>query len=306
VSTLAQKILKPASLTDCVFRNSVSGRLKHFLWRDVLNRSRAASRRADPAPDAEAARVAGEIAEKGLVLGEASGFLSPAGRQALAEAAAMIRARSQDREVLAILEDGANRSLDKDYLVHLVPFTEEQAADSALLKLALDPRLLRIVAGYMGLSPQLHAIGAWLNFPTGAEAKKSQLWHRDPEDLKTVKVFIYLDAVTDENGPFSYIHNSHPFGSECDREPRHAHPRRVTDEEMETAFPASRWFQCTGPANTMVIADTVGFHRGGNVARGKRLLITFTYTSGTPQVKRWLKVKGRPDWIADPLQRAAL
>jgi hypothetical protein len=304
VTTLAQRFLKPASLTDCVFKNSTSGKLKHFLWRNILNGGRALDGKSEP--DAATAGISSELTQKGLVIGDASRFLTPAGEKALSMSTAMIRERCAGNKVQEILNAGINRELGKNYLVHIVPFTEKHSPDSPLLQLALDVKLLNIVANYMGMSPRLHAIGSWLNFPTGGEAKASQLWHRDPEDLKTVKVFIYLDEVTKENGPFTYILNTHPFGSASQAEPRHEHPRRVTDDEMNKVFPAGEWFQCTGSANTMVIADTVGFHRGGNVSTGQRLLITFTYTSGAPQVKPWLEVDGSPGWITEPIQRKAL
>jgi hypothetical protein len=71
-------------------------------------------------------------------------------------------------------------------------------------------------------------------------------------------------------------------------------------------IPRNSWFECTGPVNTMIIVDTVGFHRGGNVKSGRRLLITFTYTSGRPQAKRELRVRGTPHWTSSPIQRYAL
>jgi hypothetical protein len=75
---------------------------------------------------------------------------------------------------------------------------------------------------------------------------------------------------------------------------------------METVFPRDKWFECVGPANTMVLADTVGYHRGGNVESGRRLLITFTYTSGQPQEKRHLKLTAKPKWIKSAIQSYAL
>ena len=47
----------------------------------------------------------------------------------------------------------------------------------------------------------------------------------------------------------------------------------------------------TGRAGTMILADTVGYHRGGKPEAGhRRILITFTFTSGTPMTERRLRV----------------
>lgn len=307
MGSILTKVIKPRTLTECVFNHSVVGRLKHFYWRYLLNAARSLRRsQDDDSYDSDIARLAGEITKKGLVLESATSFLSEDGRRALVDSEAYVRGLSRSDEVKQVLHAGANQTLGKDYMILLVPFSQVQDADSPLLKLALDPKLLRTVARYLGVWPRLHAVSSWLNFPTDKEASYSQLWHRDPEDLKTVKVFIYLDAVSKENGPFSYICNTHPFGAACDRDPEHKHPRRVTDEEMDRVLPKETWFECTGPANTMIIVDTVGFHRGGNVKSGTRFLITFTYTSGRPQQKRELQVRGQPNWISSPIQRYAL
>jgi hypothetical protein len=56
----------------------------------------------------------------------------------------------------------------------------------------------------------------------------------------------------------------------------------------------------------MIIADTVGYHRGGKPTNGTRVLITFTYTSGTPLSKRVLRVPQHPACITHPIQSYAL
>jgi hypothetical protein len=154
--------------------------------------------------------------------------------------------------------------------------------------------------------PRLHAIGAWLNFPSVDPPKQAQLWHRDPEDKRLIKVFIYLADVGPDRGPFSYIPKTHPFSSGAALVPKHADRKRITDDEMRAAIPADQWITCTGPANTMILADTVGYHRGGKSTGGNRILITFTYTSGSPHDKRALRVKGRPRWMTHAIQRYAL
>ncbi len=220
--------------------------------------------------------------------------------------------REQAKQIVAsedvqnILAQRKNTAQGKDYLVHVVDMKEKTPSDSPFLRLALDENILGTVAEYLGMMPQLHAIGAWLNFPADKDAKASQLWHRDPEDLHTIKVFVYLDDVSSEQGPFSYIKQTQPLGALSDKEPIHAHPRRVLDEEMDKTFPRDSWTSCTGDKGTMIIADTVGFHKGGLVRDGHRLLITFTYTSGMPQKERWLKVDGLLDFTLSQAQKIAL
>ena len=154
--------------------------------------------------------------------------------------------------------------------------------------------------------PKLHSIGAWLNFPTPAPPTQSQLWHRDPEDLKLIKAFIYLVDVDEKRGPFCYIPCTQPFGSRAGIVAKAADQKRTTDEEMSATIETNEWMTCAGPANTIILADTVGYHRGGKPTVGNRILITFTYTSGTPHDRQTLRVKGRPRWATKPIQKAAL
>ena len=291
---------------DCVFDGSAKARLKHLVWRRILNGERARMlSRSRPAPGSSR-QAADALRASGIVVGTAGDFLGSEGLAALDATEAVVRGLVAGDEVQDILRAGRAQGKNKDYLIHLVDFLQPVAADHPLLRLALDERLLRTVADYLGMVPQLYSVGAWYNFPVDDEAKASQLWHRDPEDLKTVKAFIYLDDVGPKQGPFSYIPGTQPFGPDAATRPPHEHRRRILDDEMDRAIPRALWKACTGPARTMVIADTVGFHRGGNVEEGHRLLVTCTFTSGVPQEKRKLRLVGEPSWTPTTIQSLAL
>lgn len=74
---------------------------------------------------------------------------------------------------------------------------------------------------------------------------------------------------------------------------------------MSRFFPPSSWQVCTGPAGTMILADTLGFHRGGKPTRGERVLVTFTYTSGTPILDPPIHLSAIPSELSR-VQRAAV
>lgn len=306
MASLLRNFVRPRSLTHCVLERSPSGRLKHLLWLHCINRDRMRRKASASAVDLETRLTVDYLNERGIVVGMAPDFLSPDGMAALEAGEKEVRDKVASEEVQQAQCRGRKEGQHKNYLVHIVSFDENIDGDHALLRLALDERLLKTVAEYMGMWPQLHAVGSWLNFPVDQDAKASQLWHRDPEDLKTVKVFIYLDDVGPKQGPFSFITASHPFSEDCNQTPPHADPRRVLDQEMMTTFPTDRWIECTGPAGTMIIADTVGYHRGGYIREGHRLLVTFTYTSGAPQKARRLALAAEPTWHLSPIQEYAL
>jgi hypothetical protein len=279
--------------------------LAYLRWRYVTNGARTLKAwRGDLAYD-DAPKIAQELSERGIVVGPADRYLDQEGRQALAEASDLVLDNCSRPDVEAAIVEGRSKG-GKDYLVQLIPWEYEHGPDSPLLRLALDKKLLEIVSLYLGMWPRLHAVGAWLNFPSAGAPKQAQLWHRDPEDIKIIKVFIYLVEVGENTGPFTYIPKTHPFSEGAAMVPPHADPKRITDVEMRATIPPETWVTCTGPKNTMILADTVGYHRGGKPSEGNRILITFTYTSGTPLVRRGLHVRGEPDWMTNAMQRQAL
>lgn len=279
--------------------------LLYYWWRDIANAKRARGMRAKPGVYSDTKQLAEQITQQGILVGPSNQFLSAEGQQALTEASKSILEISSQSQVQNIVAGGTSQD-KKSYLVRLVSSEQEHSSDSPLLRLALDEKLLEIVSGYLGLWPRLHAIAAWLNFPTKDQPMEAQLWHRDPEDLKLVKVFIYIADVDVNCGPFSYIPKTHPFSDGAAKVPEHKDFKRITDEEMHATFPSDSWLKCTGPAKTMILADTVGYHRGGKPTEGVRILVTFTYTSGTPFGERKLRIKGHPAWVTTAIQRAAL
>jgi hypothetical protein len=278
--------------------------LVYFLWRFAANGMRAYRALATPVSYSDTPSIAQELTEQGIVVGPSDRFLGDEGRRALSRAVHKILDASRSDAVKAIVAGLARANRKKDFRIDLI--SHGISAESPLLKAALDQKLLEIVAAYLGLWPSLHSIGGWLNYPTTAPAPSSQLWHHDPEDLKIIKVFIYLADVNEENGPFTYIPGTHPFGANVAEAEKYGKQERLVDDQIGGVFSPHLWRVCTGPANTMILADTLGYHRGGKPSAGTRILVTFTYTSGTPLVEPSIWLKGTPDWISSDIQRWAV
>lgn len=280
--------------------------LVYYAWRFLTNGGRSARAMLSPHRHRDSGVVGRELANNGIAVGQPERFLAGDGRRALSEAAARVLAASRSSAVTEAIQgrrSGPKRK--KDFLVHLVSYKEGMEADDPLLEVALDTKLLEIVAAYLGMWPCLHSVDAWLNFPTEAAPELSQLWHRDPEDLQLVKVFIYLSDVGDCSGPFTYVPQTQPFGRKTGAARRLDKHKRLPDRVMSRVFPPEEWRTCTGPAGTMILADTVGYHRGGKPLAGQRILVTFTYTSGSPITNRALWLRTAPDWASAAIQQFA-
>ncbi len=242
--------------------------LAYWLWRFAANGARTYRAMTTAVVHSDVPAIANELTERGIVVGPSDGFLSEAGQQALADASRNVLQASRSAEVEAIVSGAASaQERQKEFLVHLVSYPQGIPADDPLLKVALDEKLLEIVSSYLGFWPCLHSVSAWLNYPTDAPPQISQLWHRDPEDLSLIKAFIYLTDVDEHCGPFTYIPRTHPFGAAAADSQTIEKKKRVPDDRMHLVFPPEAWRVCTGPAGTMILADTLGYHRGGKTDR---------------------------------------
>ncbi len=153
---------------------------------------------------------------------------------------------------------------------------------------ANQPALIAIVERYLGVKARLYEKYVWLDIPLEGEATTTQLWHRDPDDFRGIKIFLHLDEVTEEKGPFTFIPAQHSkkiyglFG----RFRRYATNRRLNDEEMASYIPEEFWVKRMGPVGELVLVDTMAcFHKGEKPKKKPRFLFSAAYTSVSPRVE---------------------
>lgn len=277
--------------------------VNYFSWRYVANLPRVFQARRLVDGDAPLSAFDRELLTQGIALGHVSQMLTPSGLQAYSEVRTELLDRWKSEPIQEQIRSGQSNYSKKSFLVQLVDPAIDP--DGPLARLALDENLLRIVTRYLGFAPVWFDTFGWCNFPTPEEASASQLWHRDPEDRQLIKVFVYLDDVDADTGPFQYVLRSHSRNEEGFKTPRYRDSRRVTDEDMEATYPHNGWKACTGPAGSLIVADTVGFHKGGKPKSRDRILVTMTYTSGSPRSKRAIRFERTPSWSMSKLQKLA-
>ena len=89
------------------------------------------------------------------------------------------------------------------FLVNLIKDTDF-ASYPTVLAFMLDHRFLDLAGHYMGEVPILSAASLWLS-PVNTSAESSQLYHFDEEDDRQLKFFLNIEAVREENGPFTAV-----------------------------------------------------------------------------------------------------
>jgi len=127
-----------------------------------------------------------------------------------------------------------------------------------------------------------------------ADADPQRILHSDTFHA-TMKAWLFLDEVGDHNGPFTYVTGSHKLswkrikweykksieGSSQANSYGSRGSLRVADDELEAmGMPAPSLFKV--PANTLVIADTHGFHRRGAASEKSNRLEIWAYSRTNP------------------------
>jgi hypothetical protein len=150
------------------------------------------------------------------------------------------------------------------------------------LEFASSPRLLDVVNSYLSMFVKVRYIDEWYTAVSNSEADRitSQRWHRDNDDQYLVKAFLYMNDVGLGSGPFEYIPRSALGGPYSDiwpwkplgemYPPAEEFPQRVPEESRVTL---------TGPAGTLALVNTSGFHRGGFATESHRVMAIITYVS---------------------------
>jgi hypothetical protein len=140
-----------------------------------------------------------------------------------------------------------------------------------LLELVNAPSVIEIVSAYLGCKPTLSSLGVRWSFPGSEGQARFHSFHRDVDDWRFLKLFIYLTDVDEGAGPHCYVRTSHrtAFGIVDGGYKR---------EELQAKFGGDRLRTITGPRGTTFLADTIGVHCGEPPTTRARLLLQVQYS----------------------------
>ena len=131
--------------------------------------------------------------------------------------------------------------------------------------------ILRLASAFLGCTPTLCSVGVRWSFPDPKSPDVTQAFHRDPDDWRFLKLFVYLTDVDGESGPHVYVAGSHKT-----RTPWRV--RTYTQELLEARFGKQNMRPVVGARGTTFVADTSGIHAGVPPRRVPRLLLQAQYS----------------------------
>ena len=168
----------------------------------------------------------------------------------------------------------------KDFWERLLDEDEDaegrQPSGSPFVQLAIDERVLDVVAEYLGDAPLLDYVYLLHSTHRPGPLKVSQLWHMDHDDTSVLKLFTYFtDCETPEDGPFTFL----PADLSA-KVPFSLHSHRA-DDDMGLPDIHAHARAMKAPKLAAFLLDTSRcYHMGSRVAKGhERVLYMGTFTT---------------------------
>ena len=151
-------------------------------------------------------------------------------------------------------------------------------------KYATDERWIDICENIIGSKPYLTGITSWITLPANFVGDKdydeiknfesSQMWHRDCDYLRDIKVMTYLtDVIDDKDGPFEIIKNTHSFNFFNPFKYEMGLAMRVKNNYIEKKFNKDL-HSFLGKKGTTYIVDTRNLHRGKTIKKKNHYRLT--------------------------------
>ncbi len=143
-------------------------------------------------------------------------------------------------------------------------------------ELTKDESILSIVRDYLGAEPILTQTSCWRSERSISQvlSRNAQMFHQDRTYKKFIKLFLYLNDVSEENGCHVYVPNSIRKGPQP---PKRQLSLRVSDEYIYENY--SEIVYLTGKKGAMTLVDTQGWHKGNKIVKGNRLLVQLEWSS---------------------------
>ncbi|MGY8824558.1 MAG: hypothetical protein ACKVJG_11600 [Candidatus Latescibacterota bacterium] len=166
----------------------------------------------------------------------------------------------------------------KEYLRN-IPLDEYMTSDSPFIKFALDPGLLSVVSRYLNTAPILQEI--YMRYsPNEKMQGGSQFYHLDKEDVRSVKVFVFIEDCMIDGGALTAISAKTSERVIQQILGRWRNVGRLSDEAVSKNIEENEAVPIYGPAGTIGLLDvTCCLHFGSRPSKKTRLVVWFLFHS---------------------------
>jgi len=189
--------------------------------------------------------------------------------------------------------------------------------NSILLKFILSDKILEIVNAYFKMYAKLDIADLWITFFNDKikSRRNAQRWHRDRDDIKILKIFLYLGDIDENNGATEYIQYSkkyQKYGYLSKFSYGNIAGWKVYPEEdkINKSLDMKDKIILRGKTGTIYFVDTTGLHRGGysNINKKERIFGYWSFLTPASLLKKknYIKPNKRELDKLNFLQRMAI
>jgi len=150
----------------------------------------------------------------------------------------------------------------------------------SLLPIVFHEDLITLASHYYGSLPSVGGVNLRKSFVTDLPEQTTEIFHADPNSLRFMKFFFYLNDVDEDGGPFCIVkgsfknkfkgwNNSDENGLDTSWQ-----YKRWTHEQIEDIYGKENIKYITANVGDLIIGNTVAFHRGTKCKKNDRLMLT--------------------------------
>ena len=149
-----------------------------------------------------------------------------------------------------------------------------------VLPLALNKKIVDIATAYYKCIPALGTCNLRRSSAAFTKNNGTNKFHRDfNSPVKFLKFFVYLNDVSIDNGPFTYVKGSNV------RMPHNWQSQhRWEDSQIISLYGVDSIVHLTASYGDLLVATTTGFHKGTVLKKGTRDMLTLNYVIA-PEVR---------------------
>lgn len=169
-------------------------------------------------------------------------------------------------------------NIEKNKAFTKLMLTEELICDKNILNFFTNKRLIEIIASYLGEVPQILHAQVWHSPNQKNIEGTSQEFHLDHEDGRQIKLFLYIEDVTSENGPMQLLNKNYSKKTiiKNNYSLSEGKPKRLDVQN----FDINKIFDCTGKKNSILLIDTTKvLHRGSLKSSKPRTVLMAQYVT---------------------------
>lgn len=149
-------------------------------------------------------------------------------------------------------------------------------------KIIADPLFLNVAQAYFQATPAMKELNVWWSAVVDgkSDSNSAQMFHFDYDAAPVfLKFFVYLTDVTAETGPHVYVRGSHRMQQPKMAEMLSRGYVRISDEEIAEVFGPENVIELTGRKGSVIVVDTLGYHKGKAPQRGSRLVAQLEFAT---------------------------